>query len=49
MAVLPVSNLKKCAKRPLLSAEGCHTLPDHSAVMFAEGRMALKAVKAKAF
>jgi hypothetical protein len=47
MAVWQASNLKKkCAKWPLLSAEGCHTLPDHSVELFAEGRRALKAVKA---
>ncbi len=39
---------KQYTKRPLLSAEGCHsqTLPDHSAELFVEGRRALKAVKA---
>jgi hypothetical protein len=37
---------KKGAKWPLLSAEGCHTLPDHSAELFADGRRSLKAVKA---
>ncbi len=32
MAVWRASNvLKKCVKRPLLSAEDCHTRPDHSA------------------
>ncbi len=35
--------LKKYTKRPLLSAEGCQTRPDHSAEKFAEGRRALKA------
>jgi hypothetical protein len=30
------------AKRPLFSAEGCHTRPDHSAEQFAEDRSALK-------
>jgi hypothetical protein len=34
------------AKWTLLSAEGCHTLPDHSAELFAEDRRALKAVQA---
>jgi hypothetical protein len=47
MAVGRASNLKKkSAKWPLLSAEGCHILTDHSAELFAEGRRALKAVKA---
>jgi hypothetical protein len=27
----PFKFLKRCAKRPLLSAAGGHTLPDHSA------------------
>jgi len=45
MAVRHVSNLKKCAKWPLLSAAGCHTRPDHPAEYFAVGRRALKAVK----
>jgi hypothetical protein len=33
-------------KLPLLSAEDCHTQPDHSAELFAEDRSALKAEKA---
>jgi hypothetical protein len=33
---------KKCARRPLLSAQGCHTQSDHSPELFAEGRRALK-------
>ncbi len=36
---------QKCAKWPLLSAEGWTTLPDHSAELFAEGRRALKSSK----
>jgi hypothetical protein len=44
-AVWHASNLKKGTKRPLLSAEGCHFLTDHSAELFTEGRRALKAVK----
>jgi hypothetical protein len=30
----------------ILSSEGCHTISDHPAELFAEGRRALKAVKA---
>ncbi len=38
MAVWRTSNkIKKCAKRILPSAEGCHTLQDPSAELFAEG------------
>jgi hypothetical protein len=37
---------KTCTIRPLLSAEGCHTLPDPSAEVFAEGKRAVKAVQA---
>jgi hypothetical protein len=37
---------KNDAKWPLLSAEGYHALSDHSAELFAEGRSALKAIKA---
>ncbi len=33
-------------KRPLLSANSCHNRPDHSADLFAEGRSAIKAIKA---
>ncbi len=45
MAVGTLQILKKSTKRPFLSVEGCHILPDHSAELFAEGRRALKAVK----
>ncbi len=38
--------VKRCAKRPLPSSEGCQTHPDHSVEYFAEGRRAIKAVKA---
>jgi hypothetical protein len=41
MAVWHASNKKKCAERPLLSAAGCHTRPDHSREWFAERRKAL--------
>jgi hypothetical protein len=43
MVVWGASNLKKV---PLLSTEGSHALPDHSEKLFAEGKRALKAVKA---
>jgi hypothetical protein len=46
MSVRHASNFTKGAKWPLLSAEGCHTLPDPSAELFAEGRRALMAVNA---
>ncbi len=46
MAFVVLYIWKKCAKQPLLSAEGCHTLLDHPEELFAEGRRALKAVKA---
>ncbi len=39
-------NLKKVRQRPVLSAEVCHTIPDHSAELFAERRRSLQAVKA---
>jgi hypothetical protein len=45
MAIWHASNLKKLRQRPLLFTEGCHTLTDHSAELFAEGRRALKAIK----
>jgi len=43
MAVWCVANFKKGRQHPLLSAAGCHTRPDHSAELLAEGR-ALKRV-----
>jgi hypothetical protein len=47
MAVWHASKFeKKSVRWPLLSAEGCHTLPDQSAELFAEGRRTLKAIKA---
>jgi hypothetical protein len=46
MVVWGALNLKMCIKWPLLSTEGSHALPDHSAKLFAEGRRALKSVKA---
>ncbi len=46
MAVWRHQILKKKPKRPLLYAAGFHTRPDHSAEYIADGRRALKAVKA---